>query len=87
MLVLIGQVLLCKCICTSKYGVPQGSVLEPQFFTMCMLPLRDIIISKHDVSFHCYADDTPLYISSHHDETYQFAKLTNCIVDISIYII
>ncbi len=46
-----------------------------------MLPLGDII-RKHGVSFHCYADDTQLYISSRPDETYQFAKLTECIVDI-----
>ncbi len=40
------------------------------------------IIRKHGVSFHCYGDDTQLYISSRHDETYQFAKLIECIVDI-----
>ncbi len=46
-----------------------------------MLPLGNII-RKHSVSFHCYADDTQLYISSQPDETYQFEKLTECIVDI-----
>ncbi len=34
------------------------------------------------VSFHCYADDTQLYISSRPGETHQIEKLTECIVDI-----
>ncbi len=46
-----------------------------------MLPLGNII-RKHGVSFHCYADDTQLYISSRPGETHQIEKLTECIVDI-----
>ncbi len=40
------------------------------------------IIRKHGVRFHCYADDTQLYISSRPGETHKFKKLTECIVDI-----
>ncbi len=40
------------------------------------------IIWKYGVSFHCYADDTQLYISSLPDKTYQFTKLMECIFDI-----
>ncbi len=46
-----------------------------------MLPLRNII-RKHGVSFHCYADDTQLYISSRPGETHQIEKLIECIGDI-----
>ncbi len=64
-----------------QYGAPLGSVLGLLLFTLYMLPLRNII-KKHEVSFHCYADDTQLYIFLWPGETHQIEKLMECIVDI-----
>jgi hypothetical protein len=46
-----------------------------------MLPLGNII-RKHGISFHCYADDTQIYISSRPDEYAKLSKLTDCVKDI-----
>ncbi len=42
-----------------------------------MLPLANII-SKYRISFHCYADDAQLYISTRPDEISKLYNLTEC---------
>ena len=45
-----------------RYSVPQGSVLEPQLFSVSSAPLGKII-KRHGLERHFYADDSQVYFS------------------------
>ena len=65
-------------------GVPQGSILSPILFALYLLPLGSIL-KKHNISFHCFADDLQIYLPLNSNKESTNA-LSNCLKDVKTWL-
>ena len=66
-----------------RYGVPQGSLLGPLFYTLYTSEIELLIEKYHGISVQMYADDVQLYIAFTDDKkSFTEDSLITCLADI-----
>ena len=68
-----------------NFGLPQVSVLGPQWLTIYTYPIENIV-RRHNLSFHLYADDTQIYFAfKPHYSRQNILRIQSCIEDIRLW--
>ena len=65
------------------WGVPQGSELGPKLYCIHTKPVGDIV-KKHNLRYHCYADNTQIYLSIKPNENWanERTAIAACVADV-----
>ena len=61
-----------------------SDIIDPTLFTLYMLPLGRVI-SQHGISFHCYADETQLYIKTNPNPSATLSTISTCLEEIKVW--
>ena len=71
-----------------KYGIPQGSIVGPQQFSIYTIPIG-AILRKHNLLFHIYADDIQLYTcfdpKDHNSIITALSRMSACIDEVRLW--
>ena len=69
-----------------NFSVPQGSVLGPRKYCMFSKPIGEIV-RRHNLQYHCYADDSQVYMSIKPTDNLKHISSTveACVADISTW--
>ena len=72
--------------CLLERGVAQGSVLGPLLYCVYTRPIGDIV-TRHGLQYHCYADDTQIYVTIEKGVSIEsaLARIETCIIEVAAW--